>query len=486
MSDEQVTPERQPRCGPRWRRRRRGRAEQARAAQGRARCRCGRRGRRVALGAGKPGTAPSPPQAGLAAVPAAARGHRHAPADRARRRADDGEPLVRQRLRHADAAGDGFGSARRQAARRQPRRQRQPPRAFHMPSTCQLHGSPGQDWNAATSVRPRPQRRLRERQRPGLRWATGTDRLPFYYGLAQTFPIADRWFCSVLAQTYPNRRFLIAGTAAGIVSTTTTDADRRRYPPNGTIFDRLDAHGITWRNYYTDLPATASSRALRDERRHEDRRHRSSSSPTPPPASCRAFASSTRTSAPSPRRTRRTSPRRAVRGARSSTRSMHGPTWAKTLLIWTYDEHGGYYDHVPPPPAIAPDNIPPDIHVPPESSPAATTATASGCPPRDRVARTPSATTSSHVVHDHTSVLTLIETQVEPARADLPRRQRRQPARLARPDRGPRVPDPPTLAQPLLDTDPGALACNTSGPGTIPPPGSGTPPHHHRRAAHHH
>ncbi len=44
---------------------------------------------------------------------------------------------------------------------------------------------------------------------------------------------------------------------------------------------------------------------------------------------------------------------------------------------------------------------------------------------------------------------------------------------------------PPALAQPLLAVDPGALACNTSGPGTIPPPGSVTAPHQHR-AAHRH
>jgi phospholipase C len=35
---------------------------------------------------------------------------------------------------------------------------------------------------------------------------------------------------------------------------------------------------------------------------------------------------------------------------------------------------------------------------------------------------------------------------------------------------------PPTLAQPLLNTDPSALACSVSGPGTIPPPGSVSPP----------
>ena len=37
---------------------------------------------------------------------------------------------------------------------------------------------------------------------------------------------------------------------------------------------------------------------------------------------------------------------------------MHGPGWPDTLLIWTYDEHGGYYDHVAPPAAVPPDDVP--------------------------------------------------------------------------------------------------------------------------------
>jgi phospholipase C len=36
---------------------------------------------------------------------------------------------------------------------------------------------------------------------------------------------------------------------------------------------------------------------------------------------------------------------------------LHRPGWEHTLLIWVYDEHGGYYDHVPPPPAIPPDDV---------------------------------------------------------------------------------------------------------------------------------
>ena len=41
--------------------------------------------------------------------------------------------------------------------------------------------------------------------------------LPFDTGLARTFPLADRWFCSCLGPTFPNRRFLIAATADGLI-----------------------------------------------------------------------------------------------------------------------------------------------------------------------------------------------------------------------------------------------------------------------------
>jgi hypothetical protein len=38
-------------------------------------------------------------------------------------------------------------------------------------------------------------------------------------------------------------------------------------------------------------------------------------------------------------------------------RVMHGKGWPRTLLIWVYDEHGGYHDHVPPPAAVPPDDV---------------------------------------------------------------------------------------------------------------------------------
>ena len=45
--------------------------------------------------------------------------------------------------------------------------------------------------------------------------------LPFAYSLAETYTLANRWFCSLPGPTYPNRRFLLAGTAFGGTATNT-------------------------------------------------------------------------------------------------------------------------------------------------------------------------------------------------------------------------------------------------------------------------
>ncbi len=81
---------------------------------------------------------------------------------------------------------------------------------------------------------------------------TGAD-LPFYYGLANTFPLCDRWFCSALAQTFPNRRYVQAATSVGIVSTDIAEVQAVPDAPNGLIWDRLDDAGVTWKDYAVDL-----------------------------------------------------------------------------------------------------------------------------------------------------------------------------------------------------------------------------------------
>jgi phospholipase C len=88
---------------------------------------------------------------------------------------------------------------------------------------------------------------------------TQTD-LPFYYSLASTFAIDDRYFSSVLGPTFPNRSYLYAATSFGHVL-----AIPDEFPPaggykpiTGTIFDLLDNNHVTWANYFADVPATFS------------------------------------------------------------------------------------------------------------------------------------------------------------------------------------------------------------------------------------
>src|SRR4051812_36630164 len=72
--------------------------------------------------------------------------------------------------------------------------------------------------------------------------------LPFYASLARTFPLADRWFASCLGPTFPNRRFLMAATANGLIDDVM--AGVIDYPRTGTIFDLLNRYGINWVNYH--------------------------------------------------------------------------------------------------------------------------------------------------------------------------------------------------------------------------------------------
>ena len=74
--------------------------------------------------------------------------------------------------------------------------------------------------------------------------------------------------------------------------------------------------------------------------------------------------------------------------------------------MYTFDEHGGYYDHVPPPAAIAPDDIPPDLA--PTDVPGGYTLYGPRVP---AIVASPYAKASgiTNVVHDHTSVLATIE-----------------------------------------------------------------------------
>jgi phospholipase C len=229
--------------------------------------------------------------------------------------------------------------------------------------------------------------------------------LPWYYGLAGTFGIGDRYFASCLAQTFPNRRFLQAATADGLVATS-LPSPFVRPPRSGLIWDRLDAHGISWANYFVEVPEVGLW--PRNLLRYYDHLHPigdfledcragrlpavSLVTPDIPFASEGEFEDD------------------QVGEAFTATlfdAVSTGPQWAGLMFILAWDEGGGYFDHVPPPPAVAPDDVPPAIHVPPDQPGG-----------YDRYGfRVPCIVASpyskpdhvSSVVYDHTSVLATIE-----------------------------------------------------------------------------
>ena len=85
---------------------------------------------------------------------------------------------------------------------------------------------------------------------------------------------------------------------------------------------------------------------------------------------------------------------------------IQSPQWPQTCLIYIYDEHGGYYDHVAPPAAIPPDDIKPNLQ--PGDPDGGSTCTGHVCR-RSSSRHTQSPAWPTDVVHDHTSVLATIE-----------------------------------------------------------------------------
>ena len=332
---------------------------------------------------------------------------------------------------------------------------------------------PGQDWNASHIAYNdgRNDGFVRASGPVAMGYWTGED-LPFYYGLGRTFPLCDRWFASVLAPDVPEPTLPDGGHRGRDIRHDQRDRSAPP-PPNGTIFDRLDAHGISWKNYYSDAADRPASSQVDHERaprqaaadrpvlRRRRRGHAARRVARRPAASTRRR-----------RRTRRTSESARQFAAQVDQRGDGRPrAGRRRCSSGCYDEHGGYYDHVPPPAAIAPDDIPPDISRP-------------GDQPGgyDRYGfRVPAVIVSpyarreyvSHVVHDHTSILKLIETQVEHPRADVPRRERRRPPRLPRLRRAAGLPRPATLPAPALAAKP--PACTPGDAGTIPPPDAVSP-----------
>jgi phospholipase C len=258
--------------------------------------------------------------------------------------------------------GDGFTIEHGVPTNANPGLDGAPVPVFHQPSGCDVQPSAHQTWSGTyASVNGGAMDGFVRSAVGGghgsMGYWDGTD-LPFYYSLARHFPICDRWFCSVPAQTFPNRRFLQAATSVGILTTDIDEVLATPDAPNGLIWDRLNAHGISWIDYGVDLfdillfpnfYAKNTSHTKPWQQFLTD-----CASGTLPQVSLIGPGDKTYTEeAPADVRMGEAYSAVLVNAL------MHSPLWEKTVMFFTYDEHGGYYDHVPPPPAVKPDDIAP-------------------------------------------------------------------------------------------------------------------------------
>jgi phospholipase C len=82
--------------------------------------------------------------------------------------------------------------------------------------------------------------------------------LPFTPHVAKAFTAYDRFFCSLLSSTYPNREYMHAGQSYGMVDNTIPISPSGQLGfPDTTIFHALSAKGISNHYYYTDIPVSA-------------------------------------------------------------------------------------------------------------------------------------------------------------------------------------------------------------------------------------
>jgi len=202
------------------------------------------------------------------------------------------------------------------------------------------------------------------------------EQLPVMYELAENYAIADNWFSGIPGPTFPNRLYFHAGTSGGLVGSPNPEhfllpnsqefdmaAIAGFHFNNGSIFDRLTEKGIRWTVYHGDhLPQVTSIEGMMEKmlfgingefksfREHFASDARSGNLPQysfiePRYGNLAKFTGGNSMHPVGDVRDGEEFLREIYRAVRN------GRDWERTLLIVTFDEHGGFYDHVQPPAA---------------------------------------------------------------------------------------------------------------------------------------
>ena len=178
--------------------------------------------------------------------------------------------------------------------------------------------------------------------------------LPVLSALAKGYAVCDHWFASAPTETLPNRAFALAGTSQGHLDDTT-----KTYTCP-SIFGTLTSAGVSWRVFgYNAQPLT---KADFPDITGADPSHfglftdfKAAAAAGTLPAFTFLEPSWSSTGNSQHPNYDVALGEQLIHDTYEALRS--GPGWDQTLFVLTYDEHGGCYDHVPPPwGATPPDN----------------------------------------------------------------------------------------------------------------------------------
>ena len=177
-----------------------------------------------------------------------------------------------------------------------------------------------------------------------------TEQVPVITALARSFAISDEWFASSPTQTWPNRAFVHLGTSCGKVNN--SPYDPFDYDVK-TIFNTIKEFGLSWR-VYNDSELTSLTRLqlpklwdpFLDGHFHGFEEFREDAKNGALPAY--SFLEPSFVFEPNDEHP----PHDVALGEKFLFDTWQavssGKNWNETLLVITYDEHGGCYDHVPP------------------------------------------------------------------------------------------------------------------------------------------
>ncbi len=199
--------------------------------------------------------------------------------------------------------------------------------------------------------------------------------VPVLSTLASQFAVCDRWFSALPGPTWPNRFFLHAATSGGLDRSPSTleviasQLDGYQFE-NGTLYDALDSESLDWAVYHGDAFPQVSALAGMDLVTMASNYHDldelagdladNDFSPAyifiePDYGHVLTHGGNFQCGNSQHPIDDVTRGEALIKYVYESIRQS--PHWDSSVLVITYDEHGGFYDHVPPPAAVPPGDV---------------------------------------------------------------------------------------------------------------------------------